>query len=92
MLVSHLERAVLLEDGNSNSCKWAHRVLSCILDQIIDPQHHHSVTETALEQMVVDNAAILGSAAADRDPLNIDQFLTWVEEADWNYDSSTFMI
>jgi hypothetical protein len=42
--------------------------------------------------MVVDNAAILGSAAADRDPLNIDQFLTWVEEADWNYDSSTFMI
>lgn len=92
VLVSLLERAVRLQDGNSNSCKWAHRVLSCILDQIIDPKHHHSVTETAQEQMLVDNAAILANAAADCDPLNIDQFLTWVEEADWNYDSSTLMI
>ena len=92
VLVSHLDRAVRFEDGNSNSCKWAHRVLNCILDQIIDPQHHHSVTENAQEHLVVDNAAILASAAADRDPLDIDQFLTWVEEADWNYDISAIMM
>jgi hypothetical protein len=91
VLVSHLERAIRFDDGNGNSCKWAHRVLSCILDRIIDPQHHNSATETAQVHIAVDNADILASAAMDRD-LNIDQFLTWVEEADWNYDSSAFII
>jgi hypothetical protein len=92
VLVSHLERVVRYEDGNKNSCRWAHRVLSAILDQIIEPKHHQSTREITQEHTVVDNTPLLTSAGPGGDRLNIDEFLTWVEEADWNYDSSAFII
>lgn len=90
VLVSHLQRAVRYEGGNRDSCKWAHRVLSLILEQVIDPKLPYCENEATQDPMTPNNINIAGNM--DNDLLNIDDFLTWVEETEWNCDSSAFMI
>lgn len=92
MLISNLKRAFRYGAVNQNSCKWAHRVLSCIVDEILDPKPRSTVREEAQEPMIVNSTSLSMSTEINGDPPNIDDFLSWVEEADWNYDSSAFMI
>ena len=92
VLISNLERAVRYGKVNRDSCRWAHHVLSCIMDEIIDPKLRYATREEVPEPMEVTNTPISTRAGVDWDPLNVDDFLGWVEEADWDCESSAFMI
>lgn len=90
IFISNLQRTVNRGDVNEDSCKWARRVLSCILDEILEPKCRETSTE--VQDADVTSIPLPADAGLEGDPLSIDDFLNWVEEADWNCDASAFMI
>ena len=90
IFISNLQRAVNRGDVNQDACIWARQVLSCILDEIIDPKHRENSAQQAQNALVA-SISLPTDAGLDGN-LSVDDFLSWVEEADWNIDASTFML
>jgi hypothetical protein len=89
VFISLLDMTVYRGDVHQKSCAWARQVLSCILDEIIEPQPRTHYPAVDLNQQ----PAAIPIPMDDwqrGNPMNVDDFLDWVEGVDWNLiDGST---
>ncbi|KAF3021012.1 hypothetical protein E8E14_010988 [Neopestalotiopsis sp. 37M] len=85
VFVSTLQRSINRREVNQESCKWAHRILSSILEEIIDPTHRR-VAEGTEQTHSLASMLTVSPQALDGGSIDFYDFMNRIEDAGWARD------
>lgn len=92
VFISNLQRSINRREVNQESCKWAHKILSGILGEIIDPKNREAITTDTVQNRIAASTPFSLTFGLDSDLVNFDDFFSRIGSGDLTLDTSAIML